>query len=295
MRSRVSLGIMFGALLASVSYGQSVFTNPHVLTDSNGAIQGILWNPIGGQPEFRGSGTTPLAGTLRSSFSLYGNDSVFQWLTANVNVGPTTATFDFYSLAKSETLVWTGSDMIPLSITLPGCDVDSHDPDGVQVVGRITFKAKEGATLARAQDDARRQKLWLPANFRLRIGDLPCSRTMKVDPITLVRTEGDFDGDGKVDVIFNPKEYSIEIPAADSPAFEKAFAATVAGTPTDYPMELDYLDDNGNNLLSVVMLCRVIGGGPTNLWLDQTDPNATRTYKLAAVKDASKGFSNIIR
>jgi hypothetical protein len=295
LRSRIPAVFVFGVLLAAYSGAQKVFVNPHVLTDSSGNIQGILWDPVGGQPQIRGTGTTPLAGSLRCTFSLYGNDSVFKWLVANVNGTPTAVTFDIYSLDKSEPLVWTGVDILPESITLPGCDVDSHDPTGLRAVGRITFKAKEGATVTRAQDDARKQKLWTPSAFRLRIGDLPCSHAVSVDPIECVRTVADLDGDGVADVYFNPKEYSITVPASDGPAFQKAFESGVAGTPLPYAMQLDYLDPDGNTLLSAVMICTVVAAGRSNIWMSPTDPDATYRVILRPINDGKKGILSLIR
>lgn len=296
LRSRIPAVFVLGALLATTAGAQKVFINPHILTDSSGVIQGIMWDPVGGQPEARGTGTTPLAGALRCTFSLYGNDSIFKWLIANVNLSPTPATFDIYSLDKSEPLVWTGVDMLPESITLPGCDLDSHDPAGLRAVGRITFKAKEGATIARAQGElARKQKLWSPANYRLRIGDLPCTRTITVDPIECVRTVADLDGDGAPEVYFNPKEYSITVPAADSGAFQKAFEASLAGTPTPYAMQLDYLDEDGNTLMTASMMCCVVAAGRSNIWMNPSDPDSTYRVVLRSINDGRKGILSIIR
>lgn len=294
MMFRIRCAFLAGALLmVAAARAQSSFVSPHILTDSSGATQGIAWNVSGGQTLTDASGKSTYS-TFDELFSLYGNDSVFKWLLANVNGTPTPATYDIYSLGKDEPLVWTATDMLPSTITLPGCDGDSKDPAGLRAVGRITFKAKEGATLARSMSEARRQKMWLPSNFRLKVGDLPCSRVTKVDAITLRRTVGDLNGDGQPDVYFVPDPFGFDVPMADAPAFQTAFQSTLGGTPIGTPIQLDYLDADGNVLLSFVMTGKMVGAGPGNLWMDPSNPSATYRV-LESIQDESKGFSSLIR
>lgn len=284
MIGRVVLLVGLGAL-GAFALGQKAFVAPHVLTDGAGNVQGIIWDVSGGQRASDPSGFASFEGL----FSLYGNDSVYQWLCKNVNGAPTTASYDVYSAAKDERLAWTMSDMIPLEIVLPKCDVDSKDQAGVRAVGRITFKAKEGATLARASQVPRRQAIWESA-VTSRIGDLPTGNTLKVDEIKLQRATG---ADGVP--YYRVSDFGVEVPMVDAPAFQKAFEATLAGTPTDYPVQIDYLDTDGLPLLRFNTVCQIVAAGPANLWLDSSSPSATFRVVLRSVNDGRKSLLNIIR
>lgn len=281
-------------LLGACAVAQQAFVSPHVLTDSTGNVQGVVWNVSGGQRTIGAPTDPPGFIPFQGLFSLYGNDSVYQWLCKNVNGTPTPTSYDVYSAVKDEGLAWTMSDMIPLMIVLPRCDVDSKDQAGVRVVGRITFKAKEGATLARASQTARRQAIWESA-VTSRIGDLPTGNTLKVDEITLRRTSEDSDGDGVPETYYRVSDFGIEVPMTDAPAFQKAFEAALAGTPTDYPVQIDYLDTNGVPLLRFSTVCRIVAAGPANPWLDSSSPNATFRAVLRSINDGKKSMLSIIR
>lgn len=272
------------------AYGQRSFVAPHVVSDGAGLFQGVLWDVRGGQQKTVDSSTSQWGFIgLEALASPVGNDGLLNWLVKNVNGGvPAPATWDIYSLVKGESLVWWAFEALPQSITFPACDVDSKDPGGIAIQMGANLKLLDGVIAPKNSDASRKQKMWLTSNFRLRMGDLPCARTQRLGQITQVRQSVD-----------RAQRYSssplvFEVPMADAPAFQKAFEQTLAGTPIVYPVEVDYLDADGNLLIGVTTQMVIRACGPTNLWLDSSDPAATFRV-LASIQEENKTFSQIIR
>jgi phage tail-like protein len=70
-------------------------------------------------------------------------------------------------------------------IRIPACDASSKDPGymGVEFAPEITFSKKASGKLT--SSSSKNQKAWLPSNFRLKIGELPCKRVSKIDSFTI--------------------------------------------------------------------------------------------------------------
>jgi hypothetical protein len=291
--SRVASRFSAVALVLSVacfSAAQKTFSFPHVL-EKNGFIEGIAWNFTGGQPLANG-GCEP----FDALFSLYGSDSVYSWLIQNINGTPTKTSYSIYSVQKGARLGGLMEEMVPLEIILPACDGGSKDPAGLRAIGRITFKAKEGATIARAQDDlAKKQKTWLCSNFRIKIGNLPASRVSKVDAISIKQAIGDLDGDGAPDTYYRSGDVVVTLPAADAGMYLEAFRMSQAGSPVELPIQLDFLDGDGLVLLSYLNVMGVVGCGPSDMFADPADPDATVQVRLRSIHDGKKGILSIIR
>ncbi|MEA2552799.1 MAG: hypothetical protein QOJ65_975 [Fimbriimonadaceae bacterium] len=272
---------------ACSALAQKSFVDPHVATDRSGAVLGVLWNVQGGQPLAASTTQWAFIG-MEAMVSMIGNDPINNWLVASVNGTAKPLSFDIVSLRKSSTKKWTADELQNLSITLPACDVDSKDPDGIRFTAGANFKPSDSAPAAPSQDVAKKQKMWLQSNFRLRLGDLPCSRVTKIRNIQLIEVDG-LEGDEG----YASSPLVFDIPAADAPAFQKAFEATRNGSPILYNVQLDYLDTDGNRLLSLVTQMVVTSVGPTDIWADPTDPDAT--YRVVAIPDKNKSFTSLIR
>lgn len=254
-------------------------------------IQGILWDVSGGQAKSKTSDSSTSQWAyigLEALAGLVGNDGFFNWLSSNMSGKMTPATWDIYSLVRGDTQTWTATDLIPRVITFPACDVDSKDPGGITVLMDANLKLKDGGSSPKNQDVARKQKMWMCSQFRLRIGDLPCNRVQRIGVHSSVRQTTD------QTLRYVPGPLTFDIPAADAPAFQKAFEATLAGVPTEYPVQVDYLDADGNRLLSFVTSMIIVACGPSNIWGDPFNVNAT-IQVTASIQDEGKGFSNIIR
>jgi phage tail-like protein len=73
-------------------------------------------------------------------------------------------------------------------VTIPALDASSKEAAyfTVKIAPEYTRKRKGGGAKL-PPTDAKKQKRWLPSNFRVTIGGLPCERVMKIDSFT-VRT-----------------------------------------------------------------------------------------------------------
>ena len=139
---------------------------------------------------------------------------------------------------------------------LPRIDKTSNDdPDPVQVsfsplkldVARTTQRFGSG-----------KQKSWLPANFRLSIGNLPCRFASTASACTLSIVEADLDGDGLLDQALHLEPFTFTVPFFDAQPFLDQLALTKAGTPVEMPFS--YTITNGGNPVATVTSSVVITG-----------------------------------
>lgn len=280
---RASMVVALAGVCSALSLAQKTFSFPHVL-ETSGRIVGIAWNLEGGQFTIDTMAPTVTA-NLATGFrpldfylSLYGNDDVLRWMIDNVNGTPTPASLTISSLAKDETVAQAAFDMVPLAIQLPGCDGDSKEAANIRMLTsqrELVEKERLAASFKAGAELAKKQKMWMCSNFRLSVGDLPCSRVNKIESISIKQAVADFDGDGKPESGYSPGDVVFEVPMSDAPAFQDALKATLGGAPKTYPVRLDYLDADGTVLLSVQYDCVIVSAAPSNLFASKTDPTAT--------------------
>jgi hypothetical protein len=80
----------------------------------------------------------------------------------------------------------TFSDALITELVIPACDGASKDPAYLKLnltPETTTWTDGTGASLDASKNV--KQKTWLPSNFRLKVGDLPCSRVNKIDSFTI--------------------------------------------------------------------------------------------------------------
>jgi len=272
---RLSFVVASAVAFSSISSAQvKQFVLPHVC-ERNGSILGISWNTTGGQrrfTEYTPAGLLTVA-PIDQLFSLYDNTDIYQWLMSNTNGKPTAQSYTISSLDKSDTTVLQTS-LTPFQITFPFCDIDSKDPGGLQVsaVGDIS-EGKSSIDAQAAKQIGKKQKAWLCSNFRLTIGNLPCSRVCHIDSFTW-RRGGITDSGPNVGITDSISDMDFTIPQSDVAPFLDAFKATSAGSPTSYPVKLEYLDGDGNTLMTVLMTCAITGVGRDNMFSNPTDTSA---------------------
>jgi hypothetical protein len=121
------------------------------------------------------------------------------------------------------------TDALITEIVIPSCDGASKDPAYMKLTitpETTEWTAGTGASLEAAKNT--KQKAWLPSNFRLKVGDLPCSRVSKIDSFTIKMgvKEGDVGSTREP----QKEPTKIEIPnlkitldAVDAPAWEEWF------------------------------------------------------------------------
>lgn len=77
-------------------------------------------------------------------------------------------------------------DALITEITIPACDGGSKDTSFFTIkfdAEEITYQAGDDADVKGVTNT--KQKKWLTSNFRLRLGDLPCTRVSKIDSFTI--------------------------------------------------------------------------------------------------------------
>jgi hypothetical protein len=287
--------------MAAFGFTQSSFVSPHLMELPDGTFLGIAWDLRGGQPK----STTVVEGPpviitlnpIGMLLSPYGNGGFMQLLAKNMIGGQVNASWITNTCAIRSSNVTTGvsySGVTPLEVTFPACDVDSKDPGGIVVVANAEtakgIPVPDEVKRRLAQHTAKKQKMWLPSNFRLRIGDLPCSRVNKIEALVVKQTIADLDGDGALDYFFMPDDLSFTVPMPDARPFQEAFLATCNGKPTEYPVALEYLDDLGNPLITLTWQTVIYSAGPADAFNpdDQDGSFAVRskgrTYHKVQVK-----------
>lgn len=124
--------------------------------------------------------------TINIGMSMGGN--LYNWIKASMdnahmrkNGYVAAANFDKKAMAYRHF-----RDALITEITIPAMDASSKDSAYFTVkfdAEEITYQDGDGADLKGTVNT--KQKKWLNSNFRLRLGDLPCSKVSKIDAITL--------------------------------------------------------------------------------------------------------------
>lgn len=246
------------AALTLPAVAQKTYSFPHAL-ESTGRIVAIGWDLSGGQLEYvldvDDSGA-PIArrqySPIGALYSLYGNDEFFRSLQEAFAGSEIGNTYSIYSLQKSVLGQNVAADCLVTRVRFPACNVNSKEPAGIEVYFnpkeyrlervRSSGESKVGEAIAK------RQKLWMPANFRVKLGNLPCSRITAVTNATggTVHLPASRVGKG-----FQLGDIAITIPLEDAPAFREVLTATIQGKPSPLPLRLEYLDEDGLLLLAL--------------------------------------------
>jgi hypothetical protein len=276
------------------AFAQKTFVRPHLL-QQDGVNIGIAWDLTGGQIgydlSFAADGTPLVKQSyipLDGLYSLYGNDVIFKAIAGALDGSQIPWDHTISPLRKSDVGQLVVLQPRITLVIFPGGDVDSKDPAGVECMhlGQVMQSA---GSLTRAESElslAKKQKLWSAANFRLTIGDLPCSKVKSTAPVqaqfaTLIDSK--FAGSSCI------------IPASDAPAFRDLLKQTSAGTPKELPYRFDYLDQDGNVLMSLVSTIVITSVDKGDIF-DPFDPSDVKNGdKPVVVQYRFKGHITLIR
>lgn len=287
IRPTACLGFLLAA--APFAFCQKSFVFPHAL-ERDGSIVAIGWDLSGGQNQFRWivDGTGPVItrtiAPIGALYSLYGNEEIYQMVAASLGGKEWGYNYSIYSVQKGVAQVGLGVAGGPSvsEVRFPACDVDSKEPAGVEVYfnpREYSRSSMAGEYARSASQFAKTQKLWSQSSFRVTIGDLPCAKMRKVGPITIRVQPPNHNPEARIGQI----EFDTEIGLVDSGPFREALSKTVAGPPQEYPFRLEYLDDDGNVLLSLITMVVIESVDKANP-LDAFDPadpeNGEKPIKL---------------
>lgn len=261
----------------STSLAQGVFVLPHML-EKDGKLVGIGWSPEGSQLTGRPVGQPAAAGlgTHVQRYSPYSNLSLFNLAADNVMGKARSEKFNITFVGKvksSEAPKTYTLDLRTEFIEFPACDVDSKEPQPFTMGHAhanpiFEDKAGTGINPLFGAQEAKKQKQWLPSNFRIRLGSLDCSRVSKVKEIKVECEYVDVDGDLLPDVVeVKSSRIVFTLPYADSAQFQELFRGTLDGKETVLPLRLEYLDDMGNPLITIEQNVVIWGLGPEHVFL----------------------------
>lgn len=109
-----------------------------------------------------------------------------------------------------------------------------------------------------------KQKKWLTSNFRLKLGDLPCSRVSKIDSFTVKQTFAE-DAVGGVQRTTIMSDVSFEVPWEDAAPFMEWFQMERQGTGVALPFEFD-LYDGDHYVIGVRAMLNAVSLGAADMF-----------------------------
>lgn len=291
--SRVAVAATALISLSAVSFAQKTFSFPHVL-EQDGRIVAIAWDLSGGQLEFvlekDASGATVVRrqhSPIGALYSLYGNDELYQNVASALAGKPPARDLTplvYQVWRKISTSANLATQPFVNEVVFPGGDVDSKNPAGVEIYfnpKEYRFeRSKDGAEVKGGFDAAKKQKMWTPSNFRLTIGDLPCSRVRKTTRVRATEVQA---------VFAEIRSFQFTLPLEDAKAFLAPLRDTIAGTPKELPLRMEYLDEDGTVLMALTMMVYVSSVDKEDP-LDPYDPSdPVNKEKPATVKVTYNG------
>jgi hypothetical protein len=276
----VSIARLVGCLTAMTavfpaSAADSSFSAPFQILFEDGT-GGIGWGLNGGQPSvrFEVDATGPIIRKgyvpFISLWSVADGKSMFQWLADSVK-SPTPVEKNIRMLTSArEATTKICRDTRIVGARFPGCDIDAKDARGVE----IAFEQREGDRLLGhelahvIQQAGKRQKMWQSSAFRLRVADWPTERVSKIESFTIKQGVSP-SGAPTWDV----SDLEFEIPNADRIWPDQEMVKALDGNPSLLVVQLDYLDPNGNPLLTLRTTYEIKSVGMANPFADPNDPD----------------------
>ncbi len=152
---------------------------------------------------------------------------------------------------------------------LPALDVEAQEAAFFEIhfeASNVTFDGFLSTT-PQEKEAVKAQKKWLPANFRVSLGDMPTSRVSKTSPINIALGAADIDGDGRADFVIED-EIEITIPVEDAVVFESRWFRIDNDTgPTLKTLEIEYQDGDGQPVLTLSVPVSIEALGFADLFL----------------------------
>lgn len=154
-------------------------------------------------------------------------------------------------------------------IHLPALDVEAQEAATIGIHFDASNVKFDGffSTTTQEKDTIKSQKKWLPANFRVKLGDMPASRVTKVAPVLIGASPQDINGDGGVDFVIS-EEIEVTMPIEDATVlYNKWFLPDDPAAPTLKTLEIEYLDADGLRVFDFEVPVSIEATGFANLFL----------------------------
>lgn len=201
-KSILAGAVILSAASAGAAEQRSYSAAHFVLTLDGKGDGGLLRSVEGGairgeviaEPAGTGLIKKHVAGVKYEDFSMSmgfdGDKGLLDWVSDTVdgkiqrkNGAITQADFDYRERSRREF-----QDALLTEVTMPACDASSKDPAYMTVkIAPEVIRSKKGDGSKR-KIDARKQKQWLPCNFRLSIPGVDCTGVKKVEAFTIKQT-----------------------------------------------------------------------------------------------------------
>lgn len=253
MRNRAFLAL---AILAAgaVASAQKTFAVPHIL-EASGSILGVVFDCDGGQLTHSGhrQGATDDFQLLRTLHMRVGETPEVLQRTKNAMQGITGSkpyTGSIHRYVKGGMGGKFTFEAGPITeVGFPALDSAAKEAGFFDVFMEVQ-NVRNYVQIDNSPEEKERvkqQKMWLPSNFRVSIGDLPASRVSKVDSFTFKQAVGDY---SERPVWTSSNGISMIIPAEDAAPYEEWLRKKMIHFELFTPNEssqmltIEYQDDN---------------------------------------------------
>lgn len=230
---------------------------PYVMQFSDGL--GVAYDVSGGLPNTMVNEHFASFSPILAGFSFYGDRNALKLLAANVNGNTTKAGYSIYSTQKGVRSTagtfsygFSASGLLPIAAIFPACDADLKELRGVAIA--FAPEKVDSGQFPQTQaglDVAKKQKLWTCSSFRLIIDGQSIDRAVHVDPITMSITgwtDPVADPAGISRPIYSASHFAFRLPREDAGPFFELHKQTLAGSPKNVLIRLQYLADDGTSV-----------------------------------------------
>lgn len=177
---------------------------------------------------------------------------ITEWINGLFKGHPNTREGWVFNRGPRQTTSMKCSGVLPVKWSAPECDSHRSIPSGLQMDLAMTDVSIDHS---QSPPSSAKQKAWLCSNFRLRIGDLPCSRVNKIESITIKqRSLDDLDHDLWSDL--TTSDLIFTIPTSDMEPFMEWFNEGKEG-PGARDAKISYLNRDGSTLASLSMTAHI--------------------------------------
>lgn len=284
-------------LLAAASVGlcQGTIVVPHIL-ERNGSVLGVATSVSGGArmielpPRDRDK---PFLTPVDFEFYPQGNDDLLRRIVEDMqNPFEGSASWAVSSIRSKSGHRIIFDDAKASRIQIPALEQGAVDAPPLRF--SLTAGDKTPVIKGSALGERAKPKKWMTSNFRLKIGNLPCSRVTTIGPISIRVAVGDLDGDGAPERYLQMSDFSVEVPVEDIGPYLEAFQASVLGVPQFQEMTLELFDGDAHviTLMAELPVISVDMADPLTTPSDFTKPKPKATLGGGPFK---KGHVTLIK
>lgn len=177
--------------------------------------------------------------------------------------------------------------------TFPTLSLDASEAAFIEIALETEGPGFAGfaATTPLEKDIIKSQKKWLPANFTIKVGNMPAGNVSRVSSISIKNLWEDVDGDGAPDFAVDGP-ISLTLPVEDALPYRDWFM----GSPGHKTLRVIYNDADGAPVIAVTVDVAIVGLGFADLFLgpDATSGREVKVILLPQTKMRVDSWAAII-